>query len=90
MPVETRARMGLIARLLMALIVLYRWSLSFLIGGHCRFYPSCSTYGLDALRRHGALRGTRLIVARVLRCHPWHPGGFDPVPESHSRLRRDA
>lgn len=47
----------------------------------CRFHPSCSAYALEALERHGAARGTWLAVKRVGRCHPWNPGGLDPVPE---------
>ena len=48
----------------------------------CRYYPSCSTYAVGALRVHGPLRGTRLAVGRVLRCHPWSPGGIDHVPDA--------
>ncbi|MGH9487543.1 MAG: membrane protein insertion efficiency factor YidD [Terriglobales bacterium] len=49
----------------------------------CRFYPSCSEYALQAVERYGLLRGSGLAVWRLLRCHPFHPGGFDPVPERH-------
>lgn len=49
----------------------------------CRFYPSCSQYAVDALRTHGLLRGIGLTTWRLLRCHPWHPGGDDPVPSRH-------
>lgn len=68
------------ARLLLALIEAYRLTLSPILGGHCRYSPSCSLYGAEAIRRHGALRGGRLTAARLLRCHPFHRGGFDPVP----------
>ncbi|NSL51056.1 membrane protein insertion efficiency factor YidD [Calidifontibacillus erzurumensis] len=47
----------------------------------CRFYPSCSNYGLEAFKRFGVLKGSYLTVIRILKCHPFHPGGFDPVPE---------
>ena len=66
--------------LLIALIYLYRATLGLVLGGQCRFYPSCSHYGEEALRVHGALRGSWLTLRRVGRCHPWSPGGFDPVP----------
>ena len=63
-----------------ALIWVYRVTLSPLIGGHCRFEPTCSRYGLDAYRRYGACRGTLLTTRRILRCHPFSAGGYDPVP----------
>jgi putative membrane protein insertion efficiency factor len=65
---------------LKSLVHAYRWLISPLLGPTCRFYPSCSAYALEALERFGALRGSWLIVRRLGRCHPWHPGGFDPVP----------
>ncbi|WP_049311423.1 membrane protein insertion efficiency factor YidD, partial [Pseudomonas aeruginosa] len=67
--------------LLIGLIRFYQYAISPLIGPRCRFYPSCSHYTLEAIRVHGALRGGYLGARRLLRCHPWHPGGYDPVPE---------
>lgn len=62
------------------LIRLYQWTVSPLLGPRCRFYPSCSSYTLEAITRFGVLRGSWLGAKRLGRCHPWHPGGFDPVP----------
>ena len=63
------------------LIRLYQWTASPLLGARCRFYPSCSHYALEALQRFGVLRGSWLTLVRLSRCHPLHPGGFDPVPQ---------
>ncbi len=76
--------LAFIARLpalaLMGLIRLYQLTISPLIGPTCKYYPSCSHYGFQAVRRHGALRGTVLAGWRVLRCNPWSNGGVDEVP----------
>ncbi|MGC9269767.1 membrane protein insertion efficiency factor YidD [Acidiphilium sp.] len=58
----------------------YQLLASPLLGGQCRFYPSCSAYAMEALAMHGAARGSLLAAKRIFRCHPWHPGGIDPVP----------
>ena len=63
----------------------YQWTVRPLIGAHCRFWPSCSDYAIDAMRLHGAVRGSALAARRVLRCNPWHEGGWDPVPEPGRR-----
>ncbi|MCL5045692.1 MAG: membrane protein insertion efficiency factor YidD [Actinobacteria bacterium] len=65
---------------LRALILFYRGYVSPLKRPACRFYPSCSAYALEAVERHGAARGGLLAVKRILRCHPFNPGGYDPVP----------
>ena len=73
-----------VRRVAVAVLVLpiraYQLLVSPLLGPRCRFYPSCSAYAVEALNVHGPLRGTWLAVRRLLRCHPWNPGGLDPVP----------
>ena len=71
---------AVITRALMAVVTGYRRFISPLLPPRCRFEPSCSAYALEALRVHGAARGLWLAVARIARCHPFHPGGYDPVP----------
>lgn len=66
--------------LLLALIRVYQYAISPFLGRRCRFFPSCSEYAAEALQKHGAVKGTRLGLKRISRCHPWNPGGFDPVP----------
>jgi len=67
-------------RALIWLIDGYRYVLSPMLGTNCRFHPSCSCYAREALRTHGTLKGLQLSVRRIAHCHPWNPGGFDPVP----------
>jgi len=67
-------------QVLIGVVQLYRWLLKPWLGNACRFEPTCSAYALEALRRHGALRGGALSAWRLARCHPWCQGGLDPVP----------
>jgi uncharacterized protein len=71
---------SLFARGLLLLIRGYQLVLSPFLGGQCRFHPSCSTYTAECLRLHGGFKGSYLGLRRILRCHPFHPGGFDPPP----------
>ena len=63
-------------------IKIYRWTISPLLGNHCRFHPSCSQYAVTAIEKHGIIRGCFLTLKRLLCCHPWHSGGIDPVPKN--------
>ncbi len=67
-------------RILLYAIRGYQYLLRPMLGSNCRFYPSCSDYAREAIERHGAAKGLFLAGRRVGRCHPWHPGGYDPVP----------
>lgn len=67
-------------RLLLAVVRAYQFAISPMLGMHCRFAPSCSSYASEAIERHGAARGAWLALRRIARCHPFTPGGYDPVP----------
>ena len=69
-----------VQKLLIGIIDAYRLALSPWLGMHCRFHPSCSVYARDAIERHGVAGGIGLAARRLLRCHPFRPGGYDPVP----------
>jgi putative membrane protein insertion efficiency factor len=71
------------AKILSGSIRAYELVLRPVIGANCRFTPSCSAYASEAIRTHGAAKGTVLAGRRILSCHPWHPGGYDPVPQIH-------
>jgi putative membrane protein insertion efficiency factor len=72
---------AMLQRILLVLIRIYWWTLSPLIGNVCRFHPSCSRYTATCIERFGGLRGSWLGFKRICRCHPFHPGGYDPPPE---------
>lgn len=72
---------GLLGKAMILLIRAYRLFLSPWIGQQCRFHPTCSAYAIEAIQRYGAVRGAWLAARRLGRCHPWHEGGIDPVPE---------
>ena len=72
-------------KMLIGLIRLYQLAISPLLGPKCRFYPTCSSYAIESIRKHGAGIGVILAGKRLCKCHPWHPGGYDPVPgKDHS------
>lgn len=72
--------MNIVARLLVGVVKAYQLILSPMLGQQCRFYPTCSQYAIEAIRKHGAFLGAYFTVRRLLRCHPWHAGGHDPIP----------
>ena len=76
--------------LVLALLRAYQLLVSPLLGPRCRFYPSCSSYAMTAVSSHGVLRGSWLAGRRLLRCHPWNPGGLDPVPPARDRAEERA
>lgn len=70
-----------ISKILTLIIRAYQYILSPFFANRCRFYPSCSSYSIEAIKTHGTIRGCYLSLRRIVRCHPWHPGGIDLVPE---------
>jgi len=79
-------KVSLFRRVAMFPIRVYIATLSWLLGGQCRFTPSCSRYGLEAIEKHGPIKGWWMAITRVLRCHPFTPGGYDPVPPAPGEL----
>lgn len=71
--------------ILIGLVRLYQKTLSLFIGGECRFYPTCSSYSIEAIQKHGSFIGSWMTIKRILRCHPLNPGGIDHVPEPDHR-----
>ncbi len=80
--IKGHAPRNLAVRALLGVIAFYRLLLSPLLGGRCRFHPTCSRYAMDAIVEWGALRGVLMAARRICKCHPFHPGGYDPVPSS--------
>lgn len=72
--------MNILSRIFIALIKVYQILLSPIFGQQCRFYPTCSHYSIEAITKHGAIVGTYYTIRRLLKCHPWHTGGHDPIP----------
>ncbi len=72
--------MNWVSHFLLGLIKVYQWTISPMLGQHCRFAPSCSQYAVEAIKKHGAWRGSLYTIRRLSKCHPWHEGGHDPVP----------
>ena len=70
----------MLKKLAVTLIKLYQKIISPLLGANCRFYPTCSQYALEAIEKYGFFKGGWMALRRILRCHPFHPGGYDPVP----------
>jgi len=76
----------MLKQLLILIIKIYKIFISPLLPSSCRFYPTCSSYALEAIERFGAFEGSILVIKRILRCHPFNPGGYDPVPKKEELL----
>jgi len=74
----------------LGLIKAYQYGIRPMLGQRCRFFPSCSEYTADAIGAYGVLRGAAMGAKRLSKCHPWHPGGYDPVPERQSAVSKSA
>jgi putative membrane protein insertion efficiency factor len=85
---EPAPRRSVVTRAAVGLLRGYQTYVSPALPPMCRFYPTCSAYAIEALQVHGPLRGAWLTLRRLLRCHPWHPGGIDPVPPRRTRPAR--
>jgi putative membrane protein insertion efficiency factor len=72
-------------KIIISLIRAYQYLLSPFFGAHCRYYPTCSSYAVEAVRQHGVIKGLSLAARRIGRCHPWHEGGYDPVPHNTNK-----
>lgn len=77
--------MDLIKKILIAVIKLYKFVISPIFPSSCRFYPTCSTYAIEAIEKFGVGKGSVLAVKRIFKCHPFHPGGYDPVPNNSNK-----
>ena len=76
-------------RIILGILTIYKKMISPFLPPSCRYYPTCSDYCREAVERFGVLRGLNLGIKRLLRCHPWHPGGYDPVPEHLKSLKQN-
>lgn len=76
-------------KIILLLIRFYQKYISIFLGKNCRFIPTCSAYTYEAVERFGVIKGVYLGIKRILKCHPWHPGGFDPVPEKKKKNIRE-
>ena len=87
--VSRNGMITMLKKIMIGIIRFYQIVISPLKPPTCRFYPTCSHYGLEAVKRFGAIRGGWLAIKRILKCHPFHPGGIDPVPEKWSKNTKD-
>ncbi|GEA09656.1 putative membrane protein insertion efficiency factor [Alteromonas sp. KUL49] len=85
----SKALQSILIALPILLIKLYQWLVSPMLGQRCRFHPSCSHYAIEALKVHGIAKGSWLSIKRILKCHPLHAGGYDPVPEKQQNKQSD-
>ena len=73
----------MLRKLLIIPIRLYQYCISPMLGNHCRFHPTCSSYAIEAIEKHGCIKGSWLAIKRIFQCHPWGKSGYDPVPKKH-------